>query len=157
MQALQSHSPKPSSKHGLSQFVAQEIEELFQQQHVLETRQTPAGWLCRFVHDKLDLGDLTKSYGFYEKILDLSTDYTRFEDERGVDKFSPEKRESIQRMRNCIAFIDLIGTFWENDIDFSGLNSHESRMKCLSLRKHQHMFPGLATMMTLPRNYFLRT
>ena len=104
------------------------------------------GWLCRFVHDKLDLGDLTKSYGFYEKILDLSTDYTRFEQERGDDKFSPVERESIQRMRNCIAFIDLIGTFWENEIDFSGLNSHETRMKCLSLRKHQNMFPGLKTM-----------
>ncbi|HCV85617.1 MAG TPA: hypothetical protein DGB85_03375, partial [Deltaproteobacteria bacterium] len=128
--------------------VAEEIEELFQQQDVLKNIDRPLliGWLCRFVHDELELGDLTKSYGFYEKILDLSTEYTRFEQERGVDKFSPVERESIQRMRNCVAFLDLIGTLWENDTEFLGLNSHESRMKCLSLRKHQNMFPGLKSM-----------
>ena len=140
--------------------VSSKIEELFQQQHVLENIDRPLliGWLCRFVHDKLDLGDLTKSYGFYEKILNLSTDYTRFEQERGVNKFSPVERESIQRMRNCIAFLDLIGTLWENNTEFSGLNSHESRMKCLSLRKHQNMFPGLKSMTdTVAHQLFLRT
>ena len=42
--------------------VSSKIEELFQQQHVLENIDRPLliGWLCRFVQDKLDLGDLTK-------------------------------------------------------------------------------------------------
>ena len=55
----------------------------------------------------MDLGDLESGYDFYQKILDESVRYVRFNKETS---YSEEQINSIGLMRDCIAFIDLLGS-----------------------------------------------
>ena len=59
------------------------------------------GWLCKFIKEGVELGDLKHSYNFYEKILDQAVNTRRFTTQSGFDD---KELDSIKRMRDCIAF-----------------------------------------------------
>ena len=96
------------------------------------------GWLCRFIRDgEKDLGNLKESYSFFERILDYAIRNKRFEIE---NKYTETQINSIKRMRDCIAFIDLLRL--GNSKDVLRLNSKENRLDLLKIR-HTGFFPGL--------------
>ena len=98
------------------------------------------GWLCRFIRDgEKDLGDLKEKYSFFGKILDYAIKNKRFETENKTS-FTETKINSIKRMRDCIAFIDLLRL--GNSEDVLRLNSKENRLNLLKIR-HTGFFPGL--------------
>ena len=96
------------------------------------------GWLCRFIRDgEKDLGDLKESYSFFGKILNYAIQKRRFESE---NQFTETQIDSIKRMRDFIAFIDLLRLGNSNEV--LRLNSRENRIRLLKIR-NTGFFPGL--------------
>ena len=96
------------------------------------------GWLCRFVRDGISLGNLENSYNFYEKILDQAINSSRF---RYTNSLSDNQIESAKRMRDFIAFVDLLGVAREH-IGTIELTSKENRLQILSMR-NSGFFPWI--------------
>ena len=96
------------------------------------------GWLCRFIKDGTEIGNLKTSYNFYEKILDQAVTTKRFTTK---SEFSELEIDSIKRMRDCIAFVDLLAMVKES-IGTIELTNKANRTRLLSIRS-SGFFPGL--------------
>ena len=124
----------------VNDLVSEKVTELIQDIEVFEHINKPLliGWLCRFVKDGMEIGNLKTSYDFYEKILDQAVTTKRFINQ---NEFSELEIESIKCMRDCIAFVDLM-TMVKGNIGTIELTNKANRLRLLSIR-HLGFFPGL--------------
>ena len=83
-------------------------------------------------------GNLENSYNFYEKILDQAINSSRF---RYTNSLSDDQIESAKRMRDFIAFVDLLGVAREH-IGTIELTSKRKQVTDFITEK-LWIFPGL--------------
>ena len=97
----------------VNDIVSEKVTELIQDVEVFEHINKPLliGWLCRFVKDGKEIGDLKTSCNFYEKISTKAVTTKRFTTQ---SDFSGLEIDSIKRMRDCIAFVDLLALVKES-------------------------------------------
>ena len=111
----------------MSDNISQDVSNLISNNNIFDHIDRPLllGWLCRFVRDGIDLGNLENSYNFYEKILDQAINTTRF---RSTNYLSKNQIVSAKKMRDFIAFVDLLGIAREH-IGTIELTSKKNRLR----------------------------
>lgn len=139
---LQNYFPQALVKEwSMGELIVDKVGKLLKNPKIFRTIDRPLliGFLCRFVRDNVDLGDLESGYDFYQKILDESVRYVRFNKETS---YSEEQTNSIGLMRDCIAFIDLLGSQTGMAEKILQLSNKKNRIKLLKIRDCG-LFPGL--------------
>ena len=138
---LQSQFPqKLVDEWRVNDIVSEKVTKLIQKVEVFGHINKPLliGWLCRFVKDGTEVFEegeeedrTLSSYKFYEKILDQAVTTKRFTTQ---SDFNKEEIESIKRMRDCIAFVDLLALVKES-IGTIELTNKANRLKLLSITR----------------------
>ncbi|MDA8832963.1 hypothetical protein N9N12_01975, partial [Candidatus Poseidoniales archaeon] len=127
----------------MSEELSKKVQDYIQEDGIFQHINTPLliGWLCRFIRDRKEIGDLGNSYDFYELILDQAIRNKRFELEVS---FTEQQFESIRTIRNLIAFIGLLNLDKNSQLGRIDLSMKETRHNLLAIRKEKDsLTPGL--------------